>query len=129
MPSVIAEIKRWANSLPYWEQATLDKILSGTSLTNSDYGELVDYLLDDAGLTTVPKQHSKLIHLAAADSSIEPTSGPIILNKIFHLQNINALPSSEELTFCPKLTAIFGETGSGKSGYARILGCAGFNIL
>ena len=108
MPSVIVEIKQWANSLPYWEQATLDKILSGTSLTNSDYGELVDYLLDDAGLTTVPKQHSKLIHLAAADSSIEPTSGPIVLNKIFHLQNINALPSSEELTFCPKLTAIFG---------------------
>lgn len=126
MPSVIAEIKQWANSLPYWEQATLDKILSGTSLTSSDNGELVDYLLDDAGLTTVPKQHSKLIHLAAADSSIEPTSGPIILNKISHLQNINALPSSEELTFCPKLTAIFGETGSGKSGYARILGCAGF---
>ena len=52
MPSVIAEIKQWANSLPYWEQAALDKILSGTSLTNNEYGELVDYLLDDAGLTT-----------------------------------------------------------------------------
>jgi len=126
MPSVITEIKQWANALPYWEQAALDKILSGASLTNSDYDELVDYLLDDAKLATVPKQHSKLVHLAAAASSIEPTSGPIVLNKIFNLQNINALPSSEELTFCPKLTAIFGETGSGKSGYARILGCAGF---
>ena len=50
MPSVIAEIKQWANSLPYWEQAALDKILLGTPLTNVDYGELVDYLLDDAGL-------------------------------------------------------------------------------
>ena len=126
MLSVISEIKQWANSLPYWEQATLDGILSGTSFTNNDYDDLVDYLLDDAGLTTVPKQHAKLINLAAADSSVEPTSGPIILNKIFNLQNINALIPGQTLTFCPKLTAIFGETGSGKSGYARVLGCAGF---
>ncbi|MFC1893290.1 AAA family ATPase [Chloroflexota bacterium] len=126
MSSVIAEIKQWASSLPYWEQAALDKIMSGTSLTNDEYGELVDYLLDDAGLTTIPKQHPKLIHLIAAESTTEPKSGPFVLNKIFNLQNINALPSSEKLTFCPKLTAIFGETGSGKSGYARILGCAGF---
>jgi energy-coupling factor transporter ATP-binding protein EcfA2 len=30
------------------------------------------------------------------------------------------------LSFGPQLTAIFGRNGSGKSGYARVLGCAGF---
>ncbi len=126
MASMISEIKHWANSLPYWEQVTLDRILSGASLNNNDYDDLVDYLLDDARLTTTPKQHTKLINLATAESSVLPTPGPIILNRIFNLQNINALIPDQELTFCTQLTAIFGETGSGKSGYARILGCAGF---
>jgi hypothetical protein len=42
------------------------------------------------------------------------------------MNNINALVSGQTLVFCPSLTAIYGATGSGKSGYARVLGCAGF---
>ena len=126
MPNVITEIKQWAKSLPYWEQATLDKILSGNLLTNTDYDELGDYLLSDSGLSSATKPHIKLIHLAAVDPSVENTSTSIILNRIFNLQNINALIHGQELSFCPNLTAIYGETGAGKSGYARVLGCAGF---
>jgi len=48
------------------------------------------------------------------------------LTKISNLQDVNALVPEQTLTFGQALTAIFGANGSGKSGYARVLGCAGF---
>jgi chromosome segregation ATPase len=48
------------------------------------------------------------------------------LKEILELENVNALVPNQRLTFGDQLTAIFGCNGSGKSGYARILGSAGF---
>ena len=50
MLDVMSEIIRWAKSLRYWEQATLDKILGGEPFTDETYQELYGYLLEDAGL-------------------------------------------------------------------------------
>lgn len=50
MLGVMSEIIRWAKSLKYWEQATLDKIFAGDPFTDETYQELYGYLLEDAGL-------------------------------------------------------------------------------
>ncbi len=126
MPSVLSEIKHWATQLPYWEQAALDRLLSNSSLTHDDYEELLSYLLEDEGLAIRKKQRPGLSYVNVMDTEQELSSRPIILNRLFNLQNINALVSGQTLNFCPKLTAIYGDNGSGKSGYARVLGCAGF---
>jgi hypothetical protein len=53
MTSVLAELSQWAaQSLKYWEQAALDKIVSGAKLTDADYHELLQCLLEDASLAT-----------------------------------------------------------------------------
>ena len=124
MPSVITEIIQWVNTLPYWEQAALDKILNGVQFTESDYDELLQYLLKDNGLIEPNGQRPQLHFI---DNSFPHfTNGQIVLLKLFNLQNINALVSEQSLTFSPELTVIFGANASGKSGYARVLGCAGF---
>jgi hypothetical protein len=126
MPSVVAEIKRWAKQLPYWEQAALEKILAGYQFTDAVYDELLQYLFEDAGLTESAGKRPPLQILDSITDDTESTIRLIRLEKIFNMENINALVSGQTLIFCPALTAIYGATGSGKSGYARVLGCAGF---
>lgn len=125
MTSVLREICDWASTLPYWEQAALDKILSGVSFTDADYDELLRYLLEDADLAEPTGPRPTLHFPQYGDADSQPMT-PVRLVKISGLRNINALVQGQVLTFDPALTAIYGGTGSGKSGYARVLGCAGF---
>jgi hypothetical protein len=60
--------------------------------------------------------------LAASSSS----STPLRLERVFNVHNVNALADRQELRFGKQLTLIYGENGAGKTGYARILGAAGF---
>ena len=126
MPSVVTEIKQWANELPYWEQAALDKVLADRQFTDADYDELLEYLLEDAGLAKHTGKRPLLQILNTKTGDTEPPGGLMRLEKISNMENINALVSGQTLLFCSGLTAIYGATGSGKSGYARVLGCAGF---
>jgi energy-coupling factor transporter ATP-binding protein EcfA2 len=125
MKNVMTEIIEWAVALPYWEQVALEKVISGEKITDSDYDKLLQYLLEDNQLAeSTNGRPEPLLHQRI--SKDPAPSIPIRLNKITNLQNINALVTEQTLTFGPNLTAIFGANGSGKSGYARVLGSAGF---
>jgi energy-coupling factor transporter ATP-binding protein EcfA2 len=50
----------------------------------------------------------------------------IKLVSLSDLTNINALAPNQKLEFNDELTVVYGANGSGKSGYARVIGCAGF---
>jgi len=127
MSSLLSEIIRWAKSLKNWEQSIFDKILAGEVFSEETYQEIYQYLLEDEGLTDKPdKERPKLRFPVEAKKPDEPISQTLRLSKISNLQNVNALERSQILTFGPQLTSIFGANASGKSGYARVFGCAGF---
>ncbi len=126
MTNVLAKLSHWATTLPYWEQAAFEKVVSGVSFTDSDYDELLQYLLEDANLAKPLGIRPTLRFLQNIDGALQ-TTAPSRLIKISNLQNVNALVEGQTLTFSPALTAIYGGNGSGKSGYARVLGCAGFS--
>jgi hypothetical protein len=124
---VMSEIIRWAKSLRYWEQATLDKILWGEPFTEETYQELYRYFIEDVGLqkeSERPRPELKFLDETKIPEETSPKT--IRLSKISNLQNINALAKDQEITFSHQLTAIYGANASGKSGYARVFGCAGF---
>lgn len=125
MINVLAELRRWAASLDYWEQAALERIVVGTEFTHADYDELLGYLLQDAGVEQVAGSRMEIRFPKWAEEEVQPVA-PIQLVQISNLQNVNALVGGQTLTFGPAMTAIYGGNGSGKSGYARVLGCAGF---
>jgi archaellum component FlaC len=126
MTSVLTEICDWAvNKLQYWEQIALDKILSGVQFKDLDYEELLQYLLEDADLAEQEEARPELHFPNRTDDKHKPRA-PVRLLRISNLRNVNALVPDQTLTFCPSLTAIYGGNGSGKSGFARVLGCAGF---
>lgn len=121
------EIVLWANGLPFWEQAILDALLAGTPLDADSYSEFLQYLLEDAGLAEPVNIRPPLSSLASFGERNEDIGSTVVLQKIMNLKNVNALVEGQELTFCPTLTAIYGANASGKSGYARVLGCIGFS--
>lgn len=126
MTDVLEELRQWASKLPFWEQAALDKILAGDEITDDDCDQLLQYLLEDAGLDEATSERPELRHLKVPDTEVGATSEPVKLVSISNLQNVNALVTDQTLTFSPVLTTIYGWNGSGKSGYARVIGCAGF---
>lgn len=126
MKNVFQEIDAWANELPHWEQVALDKILSGVSLDEKNYEELLQYLLEDEQLVESTSERKMLRFQEGFFANLD-NSKPVTIIQISDLSDINALVPDQRLTFNSQLTAIYGQNGSGKSGYARVLGSAGFS--
>ena len=127
MTDVMAEILRWAKSLNYWEKSVLDKILSGHPFTDETYQKIYGYFVEDIGLREKPDGLRP--ELKSLDEKKLPTETPgntVQLTQISNLKNVNALAKDQIIPFSPQLTAIYGANASGKSGYARVFGCAGF---
>ncbi|MDP3064800.1 MAG: AAA family ATPase [Chloroflexota bacterium] len=127
MPSILTQIGQWATTLPYWEQAALDRILAGVQLADAHYDELLRFLLEDEGLAPKTGHRPQLMFSNSQASGSQSTKARLRLVRVSNLKNVNALVEGQALTFGPALTAVFGANGSGKSGYARVLACAGFS--
>jgi energy-coupling factor transporter ATP-binding protein EcfA2 len=127
MAEILTELDQWARTRPYWEQAALDKIVNkgSAAFTDSDYEELIQYLLEDIN-TQSPIQNRPALQFSQNDGQ-DSDGQPLLLLEITNLQNVNALAAGQTLSFGEGLTVVFGANGSGKSGYARLLGCASFS--
>src|ERR1051325_5691768 len=127
MAGILSELSQWAKTLLYWEQAALDKLITkgSAALTDSDYEEFVRYFLEDVN-AKAPIKTRPIIQFSQYDGE-QANSEPLLLIEITNLQNVNALATGQTLSFGDGLTVIFGANGSGKSGYARLLGCASFS--
>jgi hypothetical protein len=125
MAGVFSEIVQWVGKRPIWEQVAFEKVFLGVSYAEADYDELVQYLLEDAGLAPTSSEPHDFQYKNAITGP-EATSSEVKLLQLSNMQNVNALVPGQTLTFGPAITAIFGANASGKSGYARVLGCAGF---
>jgi len=105
----------------------LDKIVTkgSAAFTESDYEELIKYLLEDVDAKS-PTQNRPAIQFSQNDGQ-DSDGQPLLPLEITNLQNVNALATGQTLSFGEGLTVFFGANGSGKSGYARLLGCASFS--
>jgi hypothetical protein len=123
MASVYEEILQWSATLPFWEQLALDKVLGGVELIAGEENELLEQLLSDEGLAPVRPRPS--LKYVAAPPQATPST-PLRIARAFGFRNVNALVPDQELVFSDQLTVFYGGNGSGKSGYARVLGALGF---
>jgi ABC-type transport system involved in cytochrome c biogenesis ATPase subunit len=57
----------------------------------------------------------------AADKSSHDAGGGFTFKKLENVRGVNALAEGQAIEFNPGLTILFGENGTGKTGYARIL--------
>ena len=109
------QIVAWGKGRPAWQREVMRRTAIGDLLSDEDYDRLVaDIVAPDSG----PEVAFGLGHLpkaAAEDPSVR-------LISIAKTEHVNALASDHPLTFEPNgLTIVYGDNGSGKSGYARLL--------
>jgi hypothetical protein len=120
LDSIIA----WAESeLPEWQSDAVRRLLVQDALTDDDRQDFLLMLKALHGLlpdgTTPPKPQPLQKGMV---SGAPKSKASVVLKAMKGLRSINKIPDESILPFGHQgLTAIYGENGSGKSGYARVL--------
>jgi len=121
MSKLLNQIIEWIQTRPYWEQFALKMILDGKTFENDHFDKLSQWCLEDKKINALSEERSDIGWEIISKSFSDSQPQSIKLNKLFNLQNVNALSEDHFLTFHPNLTLIYGANGSGKSGYTRLL--------
>lgn len=115
MTTIEQEIAAWAATRPQWQQAALRQLAQGHVFTQSEIESIAAQL--KAG-----KQPAAVALKATDVPGAQSAGATVLLQSVRELTNVNALLGSQELTFGPAgLTVVYGDNGSGKSGYARLI--------
>jgi hypothetical protein len=116
----VDDLLTWAAGLPMWQQDALRRIAQTGSLHDKDVQEIGRNLYIAHGLAD--GDSSDLRPLGGDDIPVEKRVGPrTILYSISDIKNANRLAEGQTLRFAlDGITLIYGDNGSGKSGYCRI---------
>lgn len=119
--SILQEILGWAKGLAPWQSDAVGRLFTKEALTAEDLDDLYALLKaehgipDPKGRTASPLVDDKIPAGAQPNEHVE-------LLAMKNLTNVNAIAENQRLQFGPKgLTVIYGDNGSGKSGYSRVL--------
>ncbi|WP_084640747.1 AAA family ATPase [Duganella phyllosphaerae] len=120
MTTILQEIQKWSEELPAWQQHAIAKIYAQGELTQQDHDDM--YALLKVAHKIADPENRVASKLAAGEVAVQPAVGQLIqIGAIKNLNNVNALASDQRLSISAKgLTVIYGENGSGKSGYSRV---------
>lgn len=115
--SINQDIFRWLEKRPTWQRNLFQRIVRNDAIDNSYIEQLVDLLVA-----------SKTINLETPVLTIDElpqggnTKESMEICSVGDLQGVNALLGGQTLQFSPTgMTIVYGDNGSGKSGYARLL--------
>ncbi len=107
------DIVRWAAGRPLWQQRVLKTLAEGASIPVSEISVLADELVSEQGKGAVAP-----LDLAMSSSD----DSQVTLVAVRGCKGVNALVDEQLLDFSPVgLNIIYGDNGSGKSGYARLI--------
>ena len=118
---IFQEIFKWAEGLPPWQSDAVARLLAKQILTANDLDDLFALLKVEHG---IPDPKRRIPKQLTADQIPVPVkaSTHIELRAIKNMQHVNAIAENQRLPFGSiGLTVIYGDNGSGKSGYSRVL--------
>lgn len=119
--SVYQDILNWSQSRPTFVQDALRRLITSTTLTQTDINELVQLVKKECGDTTVTLTAIPLDNTHIPITTTSSGSYPKLIS-LSNPINICALHNQGRLQFSNiGLTVIYGNNGSGKSSYSRIL--------
>jgi energy-coupling factor transporter ATP-binding protein EcfA2 len=119
--AVYQEIINWSNNKPGFIKDALRRLINQPNMADSDIDELVLLLKKEVGFTGISLE-AVSINANDIPSEVKQNRTVTKLLSIENPVNINALYSEAKLDFAENgLTVVYGNNGSGKSGYARLL--------
>lgn len=117
MSKILTSLSRWFSERPQWLQIAAMRLLQGSELADKDIDEIVVLCQQEAD--------GKLPQVTCsfpASAFSQGESGSLRLCSISDVEGINALAPRKPLKFGKgNLTIVYGNNGSGKSGYVRLL--------
>lgn len=109
----------WANQQDAWARALAGEVIaSGSAAADEFLNELYAVFKAEKGLSPDPAPDVPMLEVTAYEGSAEEE---LVLTKLSSLHGVNALADGQEITFNRGLTILYGENGTGKTGYARVL--------
>lgn len=112
--TIESDIITWGLQRPGWQQDILVGLANGEPYGPEQVAAIVSEIL--AGTNTAPSQEAKSIRVKSA--MVEQVD----LVAVTDLLGVNALVDEQRLRFATTgMTVIYGDNGSGKSGYARLI--------
>lgn len=120
MSSALDQIIKWSHGLPAWQADAVRRYLEQGELTPADREDIYQMLLVHAGIEAkcVAPEPAKLGSISGAPLGWQE----LTLERILNVQHVNAVKNGSTIPFGLKgLTVVYGQNGSGKSSYARIL--------
>lgn len=119
--TILQEIQKWSEGLPAWQQDAIARLFNKGKLDISDFDDLYSLLKSAHGIND-PKGRVASKLAAGQVSAPQAANSVVRLAAIKNLRHVNALAEEQTLTFqTDGLTVIYGNNGSGKSGYSRAL--------
>lgn len=111
------DILKWIPTLPKWQQKLSYLIIEKKHITEDVLKEIYDLFKIEVKL-----EKGELQDVVMHSNTINAESLPIVIwQGVGNLHGVNKLKSDSELNVSEGLTIIYGENGSGKSGYTRLL--------
>lgn len=122
--ATIDDVLTWANTLPAWQGDIVRRILEAGEkpLSDQDYSDILAFAKADLKLEPPPNKVSPVPPAAGKFSGVPATTIAVKLLSIGDIRNVNIIKSGQTLPFAESgVTVVYGDNGSGKSGYSRIL--------
>ena len=114
------QIIEWLKTQPYWLQYSGNVLLESASLSDENIQETYNYFKEDCNLKEIFEERPEISFIEVSISDDETTRN-LKLISINNIENVNALASGQRIEINENLTIIYGNNGSGKSGYIRLL--------
>ena len=109
----------WANGKDEWVRILVREALAtGRSLTEEQTDDAYEHFRQEKGL--VARTRDAVPELAVEQSPQEVTE-PLRLTRLSDVAGVNAIQTGSVIEPHAGLTILFGENGTGKTGYARVL--------
>lgn len=119
--TILQEIFKWTQGLPTWQSDAVSRLLAKQVLTPQDHDDLYALLKLAHGIRDPKNRQPKPLTADQIPAQVKVNTH-IELLTIKNLRNVNAIAENQQLAVAPTgMTVIYGDNGSGKSGYSRVL--------
>ncbi len=119
--SILKEILKWSQSIPTWQSDAVARLLVKQTLTTDDVNDLFALVKSEHGIPDPQGRKSNPLTAEQIPAPVD-NSMRVELHAMKNLQHVNAIANNQRLPFSSTgLSVIYGDNGSGKSGYSRVL--------
>jgi energy-coupling factor transporter ATP-binding protein EcfA2 len=119
--SISGDLVEWSRERPKWQQDAMRRFATRQTFSREDEDQIISILKAEHGAKPPVGVEAHPLderHLPEKQG----TDGPVQLASVGKMENVNRLAGAQTLHFAiTGLTAVYGDNGSGKSGYVRIL--------